>query len=541
MLRGDARGVPGYRRLTAVGTALSRALGPLGGPGISAALVAGGLAIGALGGGLAVGLGSGGNGAPGPAGGGLPVYGCPGTGSPLAGVRAGQSVLATGRTQDGAWLRIHLPLPGRTEGWVQAAPLQARASIDALPVATCTPELAIAPPSFGPTATLTVPGNFPASAPPSDEPTVTPTPTPTATATANSRPSLTGLTVSSRTISYDTGGYCPTAPKRATFKVKASDDAGVASVALYWRAPGSVSWTKAAMSQVAGNPRSGTWQASLDTTANSIRTAGRLAYYVVATDAAGATRRLPTGGSDGVTVAICRNTGPDITSLRSSSGSDLYWDPLGVGNCQTATNLTAVVKDSDGVKSVTLFYRKHGAGSWSSKPMNNKTIPGRWYANLDTLGDKLPITGPPTDGLDWYVRAVDDLGKASQSSTRRITIRRCDSEANFDGGYPTGQSYPCTTSARITAGIYAGDQDQPSNGLSVTFHWTLTNTRTGAGPIKGTFRATTKKGNYYQGTTGRFDGKTYSYGIFTLYAVTTDRYGGTTKSYTTTTTGMYCN
>jgi hypothetical protein len=421
--------------MSSIGAVLSRAVGSLGGPGTSAALVAGGLAIGALGGGLAVGLGSGGTAQ---AAGALPVYGCPGAGSPLSQVKAGQSVLATGRTQDGTWLRIHLPLPGRTEGWVQAAPLQARASLDTLPVATCAPELAIAAPTLGPTATLTVPGNFAPSAPPTAEPT----PTPTATAIANAPPALSGLSVSTRTISYDTGGYCPSDPKRAAFKVKATDDAGVTGVALLWRAPGAGAWTKAAMDRVAGDARNGTWQVSIDTTANSIRTAGRLAYYAVATDAAGATRRLPTGGSSGVTVAICRNTGPAITQIGSSSGSSLYWDPLGASNCQTATNITAVVKDADGVKSVTLFYKKPGAGSYASKPMDNTTIRGKWYANLDTLGDGISIKGPPTDGMAWYIRAVDDLGKASTSSTRSLTIRRCDTEAVFGGSSTFRQTCP---------------------------------------------------------------------------------------------------
>ena len=43
-------------------------------------------------------------------------------------------------------------------------------------------------------------------------------------------------------------------------------------------------------------------------------------------------------------------------------------------------------------------------------------------------------------------------------------------------------------------------------------------------------QANVKQGNYYQGTTSAFDGKTFYYGSLTVYAVTTDRYGGTTKS-----------
>jgi hypothetical protein len=36
--------------------------------------------------------------------------------------------------------------------------------------------------------------------------------------------------------------------------------------------------------------------------------------------------------------------------------------------------------------------------------------------------------------------------------------------------------------------------------------------------------------NRYEGTTTRFNGKTYQAGQFTVYAVTTDRYAGTTRT-----------
>ena len=38
---------------------------------------------------------------------------------------------------------------------------------------------------------------------------------------------------------------------------------------------------------------------------------------------------------------------------------------------------------------MTLFYRRPGSSTYSSKPMDNATIKGKWYANLDTLGDKI--------------------------------------------------------------------------------------------------------------------------------------------------------
>ncbi len=285
------------------------------------------------------------------------------------------------------------------------------------------------------------------------------------------------------------------------------------------------------MTQGAGTATSGTWQATLDTTANGLKTAGSVSYYALARDTAGATTRLPSSGSQTISVVICANTGPTITSTTSSSGSSLSWDPLGVGGCQTATDITAAVKDQDGVKSVTLFFRRPGSSTWSSKAMDNQTVPGKWYANLDTLGDKISIPTPPTGTLSWYIKAVDAKNAASQTKAASLTIRRCDSAAGFDGVFPTSNTYACTTAASIQISTYANDPDQPEDGLKVVFYWQLANLRITSTPIaSGSMSANLASGNKYSGTTATFDGKTYYYARLSVYAVTTDKYGGTTKS-----------
>jgi hypothetical protein len=510
--------------VSAIGLLVARVVGSVGGPVATGAVVAGGIAVGALGGGL---FASGGQQASASAE--LAVYPCPNVGPALSTIHAGQQVLATGRTEDSTWLRIHFPDPSRAEAWVEAGPLTVDGAVASLPVATCVAELAIVAPSVIPQESFTVTENNPPSLAPG---TPTPTPTPTATVTANTRPTLTTLTASTGQISYDTGGYCPNAVHKVTFKVKAADTGGVAGVSLFWRKPGAGRFTEGPMTRIGGSATNGTWQASLDTAANGITAAGNLAYYAQARDSANATRRIPVSNTNTIKVKVCENTGPTITNASSNQGNTLFWDPLGVGNCQTASNITAIIKDVDGVASAALFYRRPGDGSFQSKPMNNTTIKGRWYANLDTLGDKITIPNPPTGTLRWYIKTADKKGAPTQSPTRSITIRRCDSEANFDGVFPTNPNdyYDCSTTAQITIGTYANDEDQPNNNLTVVFHWILTNPRTGDGPISGTARATIKDGVAYQGTTRTFDGKTFYAGQLTAWAVTTDRYGGTTTS-----------
>ena len=413
--------------------------------------------------------------------------------------------------------------------------------MDSLPVATCAPEVAAASPDVLPGSTLTAILNLLPSPAPTPEPTPTPTPeptpepTPSPSPTPNARPSLTALTVSTRKVSYDTGSYCPTAVKRVTFKVKASDASGIDGVTLLWRAPGAATYTRSVMSLVAGTTRSGTWQVRLDTTADGITKAGKLAFYAVATDTAGVTRRIPASGSSSITVAVCVNTGPTITSVSSSSGSTLYWDPLGGGCGATSTNITAIVKDIDGVKTVTVFWRQPGAATYTQSAMTRTAgtaKSGTWQTALRT--SEMTQTGT----LSWYIKAVDTKNKASQTKSRSITIRRCDSEATFVRLTPVG-SYSCSSStATITIATYANDPDQPEDGLKVVFYWTLA-TPPGipaAASVSGQMSSdpTQSKGNYYRGTTASFNGSAFRAGVLTVHAVTTDKYHGTTTSSTST-------
>jgi len=283
------------------------------------------------------------------------------------------------------------------------------------------------------------------------------------------------------------------------------------------------------MTRTGGSARDGTWQVTLDTGANDITKAGKLAFYAVATDGAGKDRRIPSRGSDTITVAVCENKGPAITSISSSAGSSLYWQALRTAVCEgpTATNITAAVKDVDGVKSVTLFYKRPGDASYQKKPMDNTTVKGKWYANLDTLGDNITITDPPTDNLRWYIKSVDDKGKASQSATKTITIRRCDSAAGFKL-----QGVGCGGTS-VQVGTYAVDPDNPNGGLKVVFHLTYISATGAGGTVTRKVAATTTQGDYYY---GYFDVDTSKYGVVTgsYYVTTTDRYGGTSRSETQT-------
>jgi hypothetical protein len=254
----------------------------------------------------------------------LAIYPCPNAGPPLLHVPLGQHVLATGKTADGTWIRIHFPAPGRTEAWVQAGALKFQGPIDTLPIADCLPEVALLLPAV-PSATDTLAGSFdPTAAPPSAPPpstapstsasaapsqatkpptatpntsprptTAPPTPTPTPTPVPDTTPPTLSAPATSSTFMYRSG-HC--GPLAVTLSVAAVDDrAGALSVKLWFRIPGGLIFKSKTMIPVVG--AANRYSATVDASGDGIMESGDLNYYFTATDAAGNQARLPTSGS----------------------------------------------------------------------------------------------------------------------------------------------------------------------------------------------------------------------------------------------------
>jgi hypothetical protein len=216
------------------GAALAKGVASLGGTGVTTAVVTGGLVVGiagAVGTGLAT---------PGSSTDELPILACPGEGPELARVAAGQEMLVTARTQDGTWLRIHFPEPGRTEAWVEAAALRVDGDLSTLPVADCA-AVAAATSAPVPVATLTASNPFvpPTEAPDTPEPTgdVTPPPTPVGPTPTPVAGDTTAPTVGAATLTHgQIFGVAACGPTSTVVGVTVTDAvSGVASVTLVAR------------------------------------------------------------------------------------------------------------------------------------------------------------------------------------------------------------------------------------------------------------------------------------------------------------------
>ncbi len=513
-------------------------LGTLGGGGLlagkSLAVLGAGLLAGALGGGALVGSGAvhfgpnqGGNAG---AGGGLQLVPCPDQGPVIGTIPRNQQVLVTAKSADGGWLQLYWPAPGIERAWTKAGPLQLEGDLASLPVARCEAPLPATPrPTVEPTAT---PEPTPT---PTPEPTPSPTPTtaPTAspTAAANAAPKVSGLTISTQTISYDQGAYCASAPKSVTFAVSVSDADGLASVNLWYRPPGATKYLAKPMT-----PSGGKYVATLDTTADNLKTAGELRYYVLAKDqnASPETTKLPKSGYQALTVKVCKNAGPKITLLTATPTS-IIANPLSVVGCagSTLSELRARATDVDGIKGIKLFFKKPGATAYTGREFSLAS--GTWYSFINTVGTVDNIVRP--GNISWYVVATDTKGATTKSAVKTIKVTRCDTEASFDFGSITSAVYNQSTCSpnRVTVQVYADDADvgYPSENLKVAVYWEAHNNRGGtSGSYSGKVTADYQKGNYflaYISTVGWVNPGSWT---LTLYATSTDPYGGTSKSST---------
>lgn len=559
---GSAAGDAGGSVAGGVGGSVGGAAGGTGASGLLGGLLAGkglgallsGVLVGAVGGGAIVA-----NGVFGPATNPAPaanqaamlaLLACPGSGAVLARVPSGQPLLATGRSSDGTWVQIYLPEPGIDRAWVPGSALNIQGDAASLPVVACSAPAAPASPPGTPTAT---PTELPATAQPTPPPatpplptpsptaSASPTPTPSATAKPNAGPpALTGLKAAPATLSTGDVAYCPQDPRVASLSVTANDPDGIAKVVLYYRPPGASSYSSKPMS---GPSTGGTWTASLSTAADGIKAGGTLAYYVAATDGAAtpATTRLPRTGTQAVKIKVCANAGPQFTLL-SSDSSTVDTDPFKSGTCSDAlgTGITASATDSDGVKSLTLFFTGPGLAGTTSRLMNQDGA--NWYSFINPTDDG--ITGSGT--ISWWIVAADSKGATTKSATQSITVVRCDAPAAIRSSLtaPNGPNGPafiwCENATTFGAAqwlIYATDPDNGSTPLQVTLAWTLTNlSRTGGGATTSdSIVALYRSGNNYTATipsavTTSWYPAFYGANSLTWTVTTVDQYGGTSQS-----------
>ena len=401
-----------------IGASVGRAVGGLGGPATTAIrVVAGGIVVGALGGGFVAS-----GGLPGAASRRARRASSRSTRAPTPArcsrtMQAGQQVLATGRNEDSTWLRIHYPSPGRTEAWVEAGPLTVDGSV-AEPAGrrVRSPELAIAPPSLDlPEESLTAVQDNPPSAAdahghghahgPTADPPRRRTPGPTSRRSPPRR---------ARSASTP-ARYCPNAVKSVTFRVKATDTGGVTGVTLFWREPGAAD-VRADRDEpggrdgeerhLAGDAGHGRERDRQGRQPRLLRDRARRPGGD-APDPGDRHRHDPGQG--------LREHGPGHRPARrprrATPCSGTRWAS---GNCQTATNITATIKDPDGVGSATPVLPPAGRRELPVQADEQHDRQGQVVREPRHAGrqDHRSSRRPPTT-LRWYIRATDSKGKAT--------------------------------------------------------------------------------------------------------------------------------
>jgi hypothetical protein len=361
----------------------------------------------------------------------LAVVGCPGAGSIVAVAQPGQQMLVTGRSADGAWLRIYVPGPASNDGWVPATSVNVLADASGLPVAGCA-EVAAATGTPGPTATATVlatatptPAATPTATPkPTSTPRPTPTPTPVPTPTPNLGPTFVMQPVSD-VASINTNplgtGTC-TLALGTGLTTRVSDPDGIAGIQLWVRKPGAATYKR--LSHDFTN-NGGTWNDFINAKDDGVTTAGTLSYYALATDTKGAKTKSKTRS---LKIVRCD------TEAQIGGGLNLYQDApkqyritlaCGAPDNQPLPWRLSVV-DPDGLRSVKVSYvlaQTSGSKTSSGSVTLVDQGGGIWTGSSASyyLWDWYGI-----NSLQWSVVTTDAYGgKSSYAETDSLRISAC--------------------------------------------------------------------------------------------------------------------
>jgi hypothetical protein len=344
----------------------------------------------------------------------LALVGCPGSGSVVAVAQAGEQMLVTGRSADGAWFRIYVPGPTASEGWVRAASIELLADGSALPVGTCG-EVATATgvPAATPTPTPTpssAPSGIPTAAPTATGVAPTPTsataPTPTAAPTPNVGPVFTAQPGASlATIAFKPLGTGNCATSTAV-KTAVSDPDGVAQILLWVKKPGAASFARLGHDFVRAGS---TWSNSIESAKDGIAAAGTLSFYAVAIDSKGA---RTTSKVRSIQVVRCD------TEASINGGIDA---PLINGQREIFCSLPweFAISDPDGLAGATIVYSIPPGSPPLTKPLVLKHVSGNVWA----VGTSFVPHGAFT--VAWTLTTTDNFGGTTSLSRTEIVHYSC--------------------------------------------------------------------------------------------------------------------
>lgn len=112
--------------------------------------------------------------------------------------------------------------------------------------------------------------------------------------------------------------------------------------------------------------------------------------------------------------------GPSIAQVREST-NNMYYGAAGcAGNY--SVDIDANVTDASGIADATLYYRRRGNQTWSTKAMSLKSA--GWYT-ARVLSSELGLTGNTTQTMEYYVRARDTRGNPTNGGVGTVTVSYC--------------------------------------------------------------------------------------------------------------------
>jgi hypothetical protein len=375
------------------------------------------------------------NPAPAPVPANLVVSGCMGDGPAIGAAKPGDQLWVTGRSVDGAYLRVHVPGP-IGEGWVLADHVTLLAG-DPIPVAACI-QVAGATGTPGPTAvpaTASPTAGPPATARPTPKPTPKPTakpmiaaptqaPPPTAKPTVKPTPTPNHgpvFTINPPRASRSTIGTNPLGTGTCLYSqivevtTAAEDPDGVAVIQLWVQRPGSSSYVRLSHDF---SKDGAIWYNGISTANDKIVTAGTLFYRAVAIDTKGVST---TSQSGSLNVVRCDTEATISGGLNLTPTNGVYY----IYSCEAFTiPWRFYITDRDGLSGARLSY---SVSHLNLASLRGSIKLGRLLRSLYWTGSAtVPHSYYGKNTVTWTVTSTDQYGgTTSRRGSATVYLYSC--------------------------------------------------------------------------------------------------------------------